>query len=472
MKRWQIILLVVLAFGIISGAAYLGFQGTIPFAFQNTPEPVEIPPTVEVTRGEVRQTIIAPGQLVNYQTINLAASTSGLVEEVNVRPGNFVEEGQLLLVLDDTSAQEKLTQAQRAYSEMVSPAAIAEAEKAVAVAKQEHLNARYTLEYLLSPAVVSWERQLEKAQEDLAEAKADYDENPSDKNEQAVKEAESAVIIAEKGLAQAWYHYENEYIYKTFEITEIDQQTNKKIQYVNKPSDIRIQEARAKYKLTRERKNEAEIYLKSLREEAIPKGSVGKEIEQFEQAIINLQNAQQSLEDTKVYAPISGTILTLEAQVGAMASEGSKLLQIADPHALEVLVSVIEEDYPLLKIGQTVDLFFDAAPDVTATGQVDRIVPKRVSNDRPLYPVYISIDDVPEVVVDGMTADADIILAQRSDVLRLPRALVKANSNGTARVSVWMGDYEEERSVTVGLRGDLFIEILSGLEEGEQVVGQ
>ncbi|MCK5646328.1 MAG: efflux RND transporter periplasmic adaptor subunit, partial [Anaerolineales bacterium] len=400
---------------------------------------------------------IAPGQLVNYQTINLTASTSGLVEEVNGRPGDSVEKGQLLVVLDDTSAQEKLTQAQRAYSEMVSPAAIAEAEWAVAVAKQEHVNARYTLEYMISPAVFYWERQLENAQEDLAEAKADYDKNPSNKNEQAIKEAESAVIIAEKELSQALYNYENEYIHKTFD---------------NKPSDSRIQEARAKYKLTRERKNEAEIYLDALRKEVIPKGAVGEDIEQFEQAIINLQNAQQSLEDTKVYAPISGTILTLNAQVGAMTSEGSKLLQIADPHALEVLVSVIEEDYPLLKIGQTVDLFFDAAPDVTATGQVDRIVPKRVSNDRPLYPVYISIDDFPEVVVEGMTADADIILAQSSDVLRLPRALVKANSDGTAMVSVWMGDHEEERSVTVGLRGDLFIEILSGLEEGEKVVGQ
>ena len=452
MKRRQIILLVVLAFGIISGAGYLGFQGTIPFAFQNTPEPVEIPPTVEVTRGEVRQTIIAPGQLVNYQTINLTASTSGLVEEVNVRPGDSVEKGQLLLILDDTSAQEKLTQAHRAYSEMVSPAAIAEAERAVAVATQEHVNARYSLEYILSPAIVSWERQLEVAKEDLKDAEDAYNEDPTDKNEQAVKEAESTISVAERRLSQAWYYYENE--------------------HVNKPSETQIMIARANYVLTRERKNEAEFYLKALREEIIPEGAMGEDIEQFEQAIIDLQKAQQTLEDTKVNAPISGTILTLNAQVGAMASEGSKLLQITDPHALEVLVSVIEEDYPLLKIGQTVDLFFDAAPDVTATGQVDRIVPKRVSNDRPLYPVYISIDDFPEVVVEGMTADADIILAQSSDVLRLPRALVKANSDWTAMVSVWMGDHEEERSVTVGLRGDLFIEILSGLDEGEEVVGQ
>ena len=451
MKRWQIILLVILTLIIVGTAGYFGFKGGASNQ-KNVPESMDIPPSVEVTRGNVRQTIIAPGQLVNYRTINLTASTSGSVKEVKVRPGEAVEKGQLLVVLDDTSAKEKLSQAQRAYSKMVSISAIAEAELAVAVATQEHVNARYTLEYILSPAIVSWERQLEVAKEDLKDAEDAYNEDPTDKNEQAVKEAESTVSVAERRLSQAWYYYENE--------------------HVNKPSETQIMIARANYVLTRERKNEAEFYLKALREEIIPEGAMGEDIEQFEKAIIDLQNAEQELEDTKVYAPMSGTILTINAEIGEMASDGSNLMEIVDPKALEVLISVIEEDYPLLEVGQPVDLYFDAAPDITATGRVDRIVPKRVSNDRPLYQVYISIDDVPEVVVEGMTADADIILAQRSDVLRLPRALVKANLDGTARVSVWMGDHEEERSVTVGLRGDLFIEILSGLEEGEEVVGQ
>ena len=46
MKRWQIFLLVVLALVIISGAGYIGFQGTIPFALNATSEPVEVPPTI------------------------------------------------------------------------------------------------------------------------------------------------------------------------------------------------------------------------------------------------------------------------------------------------------------------------------------------------------------------------------------------------------------------------------------------
>ena len=58
MKRWQIFLFSIMAVAIIGGAGYLGFQGTNPFAQAETPEPVEVPPTVAVTRGEVQQTII------------------------------------------------------------------------------------------------------------------------------------------------------------------------------------------------------------------------------------------------------------------------------------------------------------------------------------------------------------------------------------------------------------------------------
>jgi macrolide-specific efflux system membrane fusion protein len=74
--------------------------------------------------------------------------------------------------------------------------------------------------------------------------------------------------------------------------------------------------------------------------------------------------------------------------------------------------------------------------------------------------------------VAGMTADASIVIARQSGVLRLPRALVLARSDGTSQVKVWTGDQVEERTIQVGLRGDVYIEVLDGLREGELVVGQ
>jgi multidrug efflux pump subunit AcrA (membrane-fusion protein) len=119
-----------------------------------------------------------------------------------------------------------------------------------------------------------------------------------------------------------------------------------------------------------------------------------------------------------------------------------------------------------------VELYFDALPDVESSGVVTRIVPERLSGDRPLYQVYVRLDAVPVHLVDGMTADTAIQIAQRQQVLCLPRALVHASSGETATIKVWNGLTVEKREIKIGLRGDVYIEILSGLVEGEKVTSK
>jgi hypothetical protein len=71
-----------------------------------------------------------------------------------------------------------------------------------------------------------------------------------------------------------------------------------------------------------------------------------------------------------------------------------------------------------------------------------------------------------------MTADTNVIIASRLGVLCLPRSLVHASANNKALVKIWNGVETESREVATGLRGDANIEIVSGIEEGEQVVVQ
>jgi HlyD family secretion protein len=145
---------------------------------------------------------------------------------------------------------------------------------------------------------------------------------------------------------------------------------------------------------------------------------------------------------------------------------------VADTSILEVEATVIEEDLPLVQVGQAVELFFDALPEAQVQGHVIRIVPQRLPGDRPLYPVYIAVDDLPSDLVAGMTADSSIVVEARHDVLRLPRALVRARSDGTATVQVWTGTSSQERHIQVGLRGDSYIQVLEGLDVGDEVVAQ
>ena len=182
--------------------------------------------------------------------------------------------------------------------------------------------------------------------------------------------------------------------------------------------------------------------------------------------------AQAVLESLQIKSPITGIVFEAEAEAGQTYQAETGLFQIGDPKALEVVANVTEEDYPLISVGQGVEVYFDARPEVTVQGKIDRIIPKRIEGDRPRYNIYITLDEVPDGLADGMTSDAAITIAERTGVLCLPRSVVRASGVDQVSLKVWTNQTTETRDVTIGLRGDSDIEILSGLREGEQVIIQ
>jgi RND family efflux transporter MFP subunit len=180
--------------------------------------------------------------------------------------------------------------------------------------------------------------------------------------------------------------------------------------------------------------------------------------------------AKAVLESLEIKAPINGVVFEVSAEAGQTYPAETALFKVGDPKALDVVANITEEDYPIVSVGQAVEIFFDARPEVTVQGKVSRIIPQRTEGDSPLYDIYITLDEVPDGLADGMTADTAITIAKREGVLCLPRAVVRASGSDTTIVKVWDGVQEAEREITVGLRGDTYVEIVSGLNEGEQVV--
>lgn len=180
--------------------------------------------------------------------------------------------------------------------------------------------------------------------------------------------------------------------------------------------------------------------------------------------------AKAILESLEIKAPFNGIVFEVSAQSGQTYQAETTLFTVGDPKALEVIANVTEEDYPLLATGQSVEVFFDARPEVTVKGNVERIIPRRIEGDRPLYNIYISLNEVPDGLADGMTSDTAITIAKRAGVLCLPRATVRASGGDMTTVRVWNGFEETTKEITIGLRGDTYVEIVSGLSESEQVV--
>ena len=183
-----------------------------------------------------------------------------------------------------------------------------------------------------------------------------------------------------------------------------------------------------------------------------------------------LDDARVKLDHMDLKAPFSGIVIETDAVVNQPYQTNDILFKIIDPKALEVMANVTQNDYPLLKTEQSAVVYFDARPDVTMQGKVDRLVPKLVTGTSPTYDIFISLDEVPDGLVDGMTVDTNVTIASRQGVLCLPRSVVHASGDNKVILQVWNGSSTENRQITIGLRGDSNIEIISGLTEGEQVV--
>ena len=148
----------------------------------------------------------------------------------------------------------------------------------------------------------------------------------------------------------------------------------------------------------------------------------------------------------------------------------TNLFTIHDPKDIEMETTVTEEDFPLVKVGQKTSVYFDALPTIVGSGTVSRIIPVRAPGNSPLYYVYMRLREIPEGLVNGMTVDSYIIIANRQEVLCLPRSVVHASADKKVELQVWNGTVTENREVVIGLRGDTNDEIISGLIEGEKVV--
>lgn len=460
MKKTIPVLLVI--FSLVGGAGYLGFRS-------NQPEPTgtpQAPSTVPAAICDVTQSVSAPGNLINTGAVRLNMPADGQLAEVLVRPGDSVSEGQLLARLDGVddfaaaaaTARLELLQAQEARDALQEKAPLdtAEARKALVEAQEARDEAERklaALDYARADELI-----IEAAETDYLLAKQAYKEALKEYNHLANKRltnperaaALQRLLDAEAKMNRLLAHWN----WLQLPATEED-----------------IAEANTELELAEAQLAQAQAQWDSL---SSGNGSLDLELAdaRVAEAQARLEAAEETLESIEIRAPFDGVLLEVNAEAGQTVQAGAGLFVLNDPASMEVVATVVEEDYPYMEVGQPVELFFDALPDAEIQGTVSRILPKRAEGDRPLYSIYISLDEVPDKLAEGMTADASVAIAQVKDALCLPRALVSASSDNTAIVEVWTGDHKENREVSVGLRGDVYVEILSGLEEGEEVVSQ
>lgn len=207
--------------------------------------------------------------------------------------------------------------------------------------------------------------------------------------------------------------------------------------------------------------------------------------ESLRSAQLSLESQYDQLADYTITSPISGTIIDKNYKAGETSESNQVLCSIYDLSYLTMTLSVDELDIADIAVGQTVSITADAVDDQTYKGVVTKVsVAGTSSSGVTTYPVTIRIDET-DGLLPGMSADATIVLGSAEGVLAIPSAalmrgslvLVTADSptaaNGAsgesdASASQQGGGYVSVQ-VTVGIRDDNYLEITSGLQEGDTV---
>jgi len=217
------------------------------------------------------------------------------------------------------------------------------------------------------------------------------------------------------------------------------------------------------------------------------------EVAQARSSVVQLENQLHEISirqgDTRLLAGMAGVVTKRYIEQGELVtsgvstfSNGTPVVQIADLSQMLVKMTVNEVDVYKLSVGQPVEITADGAHSGTYMGRVRKVAPASADggagggNAVVKFAVEVVITHPDGRLRPGMTARCSIIMARRTSVLRLPtHAVDGAGKEATVQIltqGVKDGkptDTFTPRKVEAGLRGDSFVEVVSGLAKGDRV---
>ena len=205
-----------------------------------------------------------------------------------------------------------------------------------------------------------------------------------------------------------------------------------------------------------------------------------------------LVSAESDVNNTIITAPMDGVVVGEPQSVGTMAVQGNSsptvIMRIADLSSKQILAKVDETDIGSVKVGQEATFTVDAYTGKTFRARVSKISQTDTANSWNVnksssgssssssssasviyYYVTLDVEDPENQLLPAMTARVDITTASRDGVLSVPLSALKTDSAGSYVILVHPDGQQENRYVETGIYDEDYVEILSGLEEGDEI---
>lgn len=195
-------------------------------------------------------------------------------------------------------------------------------------------------------------------------------------------------------------------------------------------------------------------------------------------AELSMDSTQNQLDSYTITSPIQGTIVDKQYKTGDTVEGGKTLCTIYDLSYLELTMNIDELDISKISEGQAVQVTADAVEGQTYTGVITKVsVLGSTSSGVTSYPVTVRIDET-DGLRPGMNVDAEIILEEAKDVLSVPVEAVnrgglvlitRDSPSASAASEQEAPDGYVYITVETGVSDDSYIQVISGLQEGDTV---
>ncbi|HVY93606.1 MAG TPA: efflux RND transporter periplasmic adaptor subunit [Bryobacteraceae bacterium] len=231
------------------------------------------------------------------------------------------------------------------------------------------------------------------------------------------------------------------------------------------------------YQIAANRKESAEANLGSA------KAAITRAQAALEQQQAAVAAAEENIRNATIYSPIDGVVLSRDSEVGTavssilqVGSTATTIMTVGDLSEVYVKGKVDESDVGHVYLGQPARIKVESFKDQTFTGKVTKISPMGVEKDNvTTFEVRVSISNDKHILKAQMSANAEIVLEEHKGVLAIPEGAVLYNKDRSTAVQI--PDATDptgmrKLAVKLGISNGAKTEVLSGLNEGQQVVLQ
>jgi multidrug efflux pump subunit AcrA (membrane-fusion protein) len=181
-----------------------------------------------------------------------------------------------------------------------------------------------------------------------------------------------------------------------------------------------------------------------------------------------LEQERTRLQNAKIVAPFRGEISRKYVDAGALVSASTPLVNLVHTETLKIVANVLEKDIPLLRVGMSAKIRTESYPERVFEGRVEKVNSALDLATRTLQ-VEIYIPNSDRLLKPGMFSNVEVVLLTKPQTLVIPREAILEAGNEMF-VFVVEGNKALRRPITIGYEQERMVEVLQGLNAGDQVV--